>query len=55
MHEGISNTFSNNYIECKSNGNKDKTLSIKDYLDKIKPYSCAIINDHKLKVNEKLN
>ena len=41
------NAFSNNYIEYKSNGDKDKTLSIKDYLDEIKPYLSDIINDHK--------
>ena len=32
------NGFSSNYIEYKSNGEKDKTLSIKDDLDEIKPY-----------------
>ena len=31
-----SNDFSSNYIEYESNGDKDKTLSIKEYLDKIK-------------------
>ena len=25
-------------MEYKSNGDKDKTLSIKDYLDEMKPY-----------------
>ena len=43
----IGNTFSSNYIEYKSNGDKDKTLSIKDYLDEIKPYLSDIINYHK--------
>ena len=43
----IGNAFSSNYIEYKSNGDKDKTLSIKDYLDEIKPYLSHIINDHK--------
>ena len=42
----IGNAFSSNYIEYKSNGDKDKTLSIKDYLDEIKPYLSDIINDH---------
>ena len=32
----ISNAFSSNYLEYKSNGNKDKTLSPKDYLNEIK-------------------
>ena len=43
----IGNAFSSNYIEYKSNGNKDKALSIQDYLDEIKPYLSDIINDHK--------
>ena len=33
------------YIEYKSNGDKDKTLSIKYYLDEIKLYLSDIIND----------
>ena len=28
-----SNAFSNNYIEYESNGDKDKILSVKEYLD----------------------
>ena len=44
----IGNAFSSNYIEYKSNGEKDKTLSIKDYLNEIKPCSSDIINDHKI-------
>ena len=43
----IGNAFSSNYIEYKSNGNKDKTLSSKYYLDELKPYLSDIINDHK--------
>ena len=43
----IDNAFSSNYIEYKSNGDKDKTLSIKDYLDEIKPYLSDMINNHK--------
>ena len=43
----IGNGFSSNYTEYKINGDKDKTLSIKDYLDEIKPYLSDIINDHK--------
>ena len=43
----IGNAFSNNYIEYESNGDKDKNLSIKDYLDEIKPCLSDIINDHK--------
>ena len=44
----IGNAFSSNYIEYKSNGDKDKTLSVKDDLDKIKPYLSDIINDQKI-------
>ena len=43
----ISSAFNNNYIEYKSNGRKDKTLSIKEYLDIIKQYLSDIINEHK--------
>ena len=43
----IGNAFSSNFIEYKSNGDKDEALSIKDYLDEIKPYLSDIINDHK--------
>ena len=43
----IGNAFSINYIEYKSNGYKEKTLQIKDYLDEIKPCLIDIINDHK--------
>ena len=40
-------TFNNNYIQYESKGNKDKNLSIKEYLDMIRPYLSDIINDHK--------
>ena len=43
----IGNAFSSNYVEYESNVDKDKTLSIKDYADKIKPYLSDIINYHK--------
>ena len=39
--------FSDNYIEYESNGDKDKTLSVEEYLDKIKPYLNSLTNDHK--------
>ena len=35
---GVSNFWSNNYIEYKSNGDRNKTLSVKEYLNKIIPY-----------------
>ena len=43
----IANAFSSKYIQYKSNGDKDNLLSIKEYLDIIKPYLSGIINDHK--------
>ena len=32
------NFWNNNYIKYKSSGHRNKTLSVKEYLDKIKPY-----------------
>ena len=39
--------FNNNYIQYENKGNKDKILTVKDYLDIIKPYLSNIINDYK--------
>ena len=39
--------FNSNYIEYESKGDKNKTLSIKEYLNKIRPYLRDIINDCK--------
>ena len=39
--------FNNNCIEYESIGDKDKILTIKEYLDMIRPYLSDIINDHK--------
>ena len=39
--------FNGNYIEYESNGDKDKNLSAKKYLNMIRPYLSDIINDHK--------
>ena len=41
------NAFNSNYIEYEGNGDKNKTLSIKKYLNQIKPYLSHIINEHK--------
>ena len=38
---------SNSYIEYESNGDRNKTLSVKDYHSKIRPYVKDIINDLK--------
>ena len=45
----INNAFNDNSIEYESNGDKDKTLSIKKYLDMIKPYLSTMINNHQNK------
>ena len=39
--------FNSSYIQYESKGDKGKSLSIKEYLDTIKPYLSDIINDHK--------
>ena len=39
--------FNSNFIQYKSYGNKDKILTISEYLDMIKPYLCYMINTHK--------
>ena len=39
--------FNSSYIQCESKRSKGKNLSIKEYLNMIKPYLSDIINDHK--------
>ena len=39
--------FNSSYIQYESKGDKGKNLSIKEYLNMIKPYLSNIINDHK--------
>ena len=41
----VRNFWNNNYIECESSGDINKNLSVKEYLDKIKPYLRYIIID----------
>ena len=36
-----------NYTECESKRDKDKTLSITEYLNMTRPYLRDITNDHK--------
>ena len=43
----VSNFWSNKYIEYKSNDNRNKTLSVEEYLNKIRPYLKNIINNLK--------
>ena len=39
------NFWSNNYIKYENNGDKDKNLSVIQYLNKLKPYLKDIINN----------
>ena len=39
--------FNSSYIQFESKGDKGKNLSIKEYLNMIKPYLSDIINEHK--------
>ena len=43
----VSNFRSSNYIEYKSTNDRNKTLSVKEYLNKITPYLKDIINNLK--------
>ena len=43
--KGVSNFWSNNYIEYESNSERSKTLSVKVFLNKISPYLKDIINN----------
>ena len=40
----VNNFWSNNYIEYESNGDRNKTLSVAEYLNKIRPYLKNINN-----------
>ena len=43
----VNNFWSNNYIEYKSNNDKNRIPSVEEYLDKIRPYLKNIMNDLK--------
>ena len=43
--------FNGNYIEYESKGDKDKNLSLKEYLYMIMPCLSDMINDHKNPIN----
>ena len=45
-------TFNNNYIEYKSRGDKDKILSVREYLYMIMPYLEDMINNHKAPIRD---
>ena len=48
----IKSSFEDNYKYYKSRGDRDKNLSVKQYLYKIMPYLSNIINDHEVIRNE---
>ena len=41
----VGNFWTNNYIECESNDGKNKNTSVKEYVNKIKPYLKDIVID----------
>ena len=41
----VNNYWSNNYNKCERNGDRNKTLSVEKYLNKIWPYLKDIINN----------
>ena len=43
----VDNFWSNNYLYYESNGESNKTLSVEEYLNKIRPYLKDIINNLK--------
>ena len=43
----VGNFWSGNYIGYESNGDRNKKLSIEEYLNKIRPYLKDIINNLK--------
>ena len=49
-----SSAFNSNYIEYESKENNDKILSIKEYLDMIKPHLSNIISNHKTQAEWKI-
>ena len=43
----INSFWSNNYVEYVSNGERNKTLSVEEYLNEIRPHLRDIINNLK--------
>ena len=41
----VGNFYSNNNIKYESNGDQNKTLLVKEYLDKVNPYLKDMINN----------
>ena len=47
-------SFNNNYIQYESRGDKDKILTVNEYIDTIRSYLEDIINDHKIQSEWKI-
>ena len=43
----VNGAFNNNYIQYEIKEDKDKILTISEYLNKIRPYLVDMINEHK--------
>ena len=43
----VKSSFKEDYKEYESRGDKDKALSIEQFLNKIRPYVKELINNHK--------
>ena len=50
----LNTALNNNYMEYESKGDKDKILTINEYLDMIRLYLVDMINDHKTKSEWKI-
>ena len=46
-------TFNDNYVEYERSGDKDKNLSLEEYLDMIRPYLQDLVNNHKATIKLK--
>ena len=44
----VKSSFKGNYKYYESRGDKEKRLSVKQYLNKITPYLYDLINDHRI-------
>ena len=51
----VSNFWSNSYIEHESNGDRNRTQSVEEYLNKISPHLKDIINNLKKSINNSIN
>ena len=57
----FTSSVNSNYVEYRSVSNEDKHLSIKEYLDEIRPYLSYKINEHtnkdewKIQINMSIN